>query len=274
MPIDRPKLMKVVQNGQAQIEGIQINCAVGENLHVYIPIVQICYALQIPYEIEEERILSNAALVNGTVMMEFSGIENGKEVRRLFLSINLTRLHTWLAGIPTESVPEISLRSKLAALQNNLADLVYAYFGRPLMPTDILAEQETNLPEETKKRYATIEQLQQAETTLADLQDRVVELEVIIAGKEVGDFITRQQRQQFKKMVNHLGKILEEKVTGDILHVHQALKEQFKYDSYKVITVEEWPVIVNFCAQWFRRLSPPGKPLPSHFQIVQQNKMW
>jgi len=270
----KPEKMKAVQYGQAVIEGTLISCAVGENLHIYIPVFEICNAIHVPLEDEEKRILENSSLRKGVVQMEFVVIDGGRETKHSFLSINLTRLHTWLAGIPAERVIDPQLRLKLEALQDDLADLVYAYFGRPLMPPDLLAEQETNLPVSTKNRYATLEELQKTESTLADMEGRINQLEIMISNKEVGDFITREQREQFRVMTVILGKILEEKGTGDIMHVHRELKEQFKFPSYKVITVEEWPRIVNYCQQWFRRISPPGKPIPSAFRVVEQKKMW
>ena len=118
-------------------------------------------------------------------MMEFVVIENGKESTRAFLSINLTRLHTWLVGIPAERVDDAQMRLRLEAMQDNLADLVYAYFGRPLMPPDLLSEQETNLPHETQNRYATLDQLQKTENTLAELEGRMNQIEVIISNKQV-----------------------------------------------------------------------------------------
>jgi hypothetical protein len=274
MTLFKPEKMKAVQYGQAIIEGIPISCAVGENLHIYIPVFEICNAIQVPLEDEEKRILENSSLRKGVVMMEFVVIESGQESRHSFLSINLTRLHTWLASIPAERITDASLRSKLETLQDDLADLVYAYFGRPLMPPDLLAEQETSLSEATKNRYATLEELQKTESILADLEGRMNQLEVIISNKDVGDFISRTQREQFRVMTVILGKILEEKGTGDIMHVHRELKDQFKFPSYKVITVEEWPRIVSYCQQWFRRISPPGKPIPSAFRVVEQKKIW
>jgi len=195
-----PVKMKAVRYGQAIIEGASISCAVGENLLIYIPVMEICSAIRVPLENEEKRILESSSLRKGAVVMEFVVIEKGKESPRAFLSINLTRLHTWLAGIPAERVANLQARARLEAMQDNLADLVYAYFGRPLMPPDLLSEQETSLAEETKKRYATLEELQKAETTLTDLEGRINQIEVIISSKRVGDFVTRDQREQFRRL--------------------------------------------------------------------------
>ncbi len=270
----KPDKMKVLQYGRAVIEGESITCAVGENLYIYIPIREVCNAIQLSPEAEEQRVLENSSLRKGVVLMDFVVLEGGRESTRAFLSINLTRLHTWMAGIPADRIDDPQLRTRLETLQDDLADLVYAYFGRPLMPPDLLAEQETGLSQETQNRYATLDALQKTESALADLEGRMDQLEVIVAGKQMGDFITREQREQFRVMTVILGKTLQEKGVGDIMHVHRELKDQFKFPSFKVITVDEWPAIVKYCQQWYKRISPPGKPLPSAFRIVEQKKMW
>ena len=65
MTITKPEKMKAVQYGQAIIEGTPISCAVGENLHIYIPVMEICNAIHVPLEDEEKRILDNSSLRKG-----------------------------------------------------------------------------------------------------------------------------------------------------------------------------------------------------------------
>ena len=102
-----------------------------------------------------ERIRAHHALQQGLVKIDFQ-VKYGETAfqTRSLNAISITRLHTWLMMLEVSRVENQAIRPKLAAMQEELADLVYGYFGRPLLPPDMREELETAF------RHIETEQLQ------------------------------------------------------------------------------------------------------------------
>ena len=90
---------------------------------------------------EEElgRIQGNHLIADGLFIIPFGILDSsGKTHMEDFPALSLTRLHTWLALIPAESVADEALRQKLVITQKELTDLIYGYFGRTIMPVEMI----------------------------------------------------------------------------------------------------------------------------------------
>lgn len=261
-------------------EGSLIPCALADDLNIYIPISAVCDILGIDANAQSQHIRRRRDLSRGLAQIEFEVRHGEKAVRRQKLNaISLTRFHTWLSHISADEVKNEDARAALEKMQDNLADVVYAYFGRPLMPKDVLAEQEGSLSPDLRAFYEGIEQARQARHLAQTISDRMAALEDRLDGLEarltprLEEFITPDQQRQFIRIVNILGDLLKKKNKGDIPTVHNTLKDQFAFTSYKLIPADQFDAILAFCAQWHAKLTPPGTPLPEDFTRPTQKRL-
>jgi hypothetical protein len=272
--------LKALRSETILFEGQILPCVLADDLNIYIPIAPVCDILGIGATPQAQHIRRHRSLRKGLALFEFEVRHGETATRRQKLNaISLTRFHTWLSHIAVDELKNEAARSSLEKMQDNLADVIYAYFGRPVMPKDVLAEKEGSLAPDLRTFYEGIEQARQARQLaesaidrLAALEDRLDGLEVRIAPR-LEEFITPDQQRQFIRIVNILGDLLKKKNKGDIPTVHNGLKDQFGFTSYKLIPAGNFPAILQFCAQWYARLTPPGTPLPEEFSRETQKRL-
>lgn len=268
--------------GYAEVlfEGHKIPCAVGDDLYVYIPISGVCNILGIDTDAQVARIREHHALRQGLVKIDFP-VQYGQKSRRMteVNAISITRFHTWLATISVDRIENQEIREDLAKMQENLADVIYAFFGRKLVPRELLEEQEAPLSQPLKDFYEAVESARLTHEMAVTLRDRVVALEERFDGLEAAispkivEYITPQQQNQYQVMVNIIGDLLKKKGQGDIPYVQNELKRQFNFTSYKLIPAEDFDRIREYLIQWHKRLTPPGTPLPAVFTQPQQKRL-
>lgn len=258
--------------GAVNFEGKDIPCAFGGepgSYTAYILLNGICEAIGIPVDVEIERILGNHLLAKGLGLVVFPTMgENDQVVQVKRPAISLTRLHTWLALIPPETVSD-EMRAKLTATQEHFVDVVYAYFGRRLMPKEIREEDEPYLSEERKRLYKALEQASSLDARLTNVEKQMQEFSVAISAGEGGEFITADQQEQMRAMIDLLSAKYEAKhgkgtrgaMIGDI-------KARHNFHFFNTVRKENWPALVRDLANRFRLLTPPGTPLPRVFQIA------
>lgn len=279
-----------------EFEGHRIPCAIGvqaQEYHVYIPIVSVCSVLGIDSEGQIERIRRHRTLRGGLARVEFDMPygEKGATRRQPIMSISWVVFHTWLTTIEVDQLANAEARERLAVTQAELAFVLYSYVTRWMMAPDKRAELEAGLPAEARDFHDAMAQVrllreQQAaqkldlEAAKGEIRDRLDEvgrrvdgIEARIGGRDTA-FIDGPQQRQFVKMVEVLGDTLKKKGRGDIPTVHNELKDQFGFASYKLIPADQFEPIVAYCAQWYRKLAPPGTPLPDAFTQGQQKRLF
>jgi hypothetical protein len=276
-------LFQTDQYGVVDFESENIPCAFGGSpgqLTAFIMLQGVCQAIGLPAEQEIARIQKHHLLKDGLFLVPFQFMHpDGKIVTRNVHAITLTRLHTWLALIPPESVADETMRAKLVVTQKELADVVYAYFGRRLLPPEIRVEDDPYIDEARRQVYAKIEEASQLsdrvssiEGDVQDLKKQVGRLLISISAGEEGDNINADQQEQLKAMIDILSRRYEEKhgkgTRGALIN---GLKERHNWRFFNSVPKSAWEALVKDCVYLFRQLNPKGTPLPRVFELAQQS---
>ena len=278
------------QYGFVEFEGEIIPCAFGGEpgqLTALIMLNGVCQLIGMPVEGEVARIQNNHLLRSGLYLVPFQFVDSeGKIIKRDSPAISLTRLHTWLALIPPETVPEESMRRKLEGMQQELADLVYWYFGRRLLPQEIRDEDDPYIDEARRNIFVKIEEAGQLSDRLAsvegeveNLKNWVSRLSITISAGEAGDSINADQQEQLKAMIDILARQYEQKhgkgTRGELIG---ELKKRHNFRFYNSVPKGEWDALVRDCIHLFRQLYPKGSSLPRVFELalnsVAQDKLF
>lgn len=272
---EQTKKLTVLRYGYVSIEGDSITCALGDDLMVYVPVVGVCQAVGGSPEQEEQRIRADEALRDGLVTLDFNLRKDGETVKTALACISWTRLHTWLAGIPLEQVPDGETRSKLLAMKRELADLVYAYFGRPALPADLKQEQEAHLTREQRQFYASMEDVYQLHhridgllETIEGLKQEVSHLKASVTLEpEKGELIDKNQKRQFEAIIGILARLAEQKEKGSFEDVYGEMKKQIGFTNYMTLPVRQWEPLIRYCIMLHNRYTH-NAPLPRVFTLA------
>ena len=271
------------QYGVVEFENDSIPCAFGGapgQFTAFIMIQGVCQAVGVSAETEVARIQEHHLLRDGLYLVPFQFMDaNGKISTRDVHAITLTRLHTWLAMIPPETVPDEEMRRKLVTTQKELTDVVYAYFGRRLLPQEMRVEDDRYLDETRRQMYEKIEEASRlgeriagVEGEVRDIQQQVERLRIAISAGEAGDNINADQQEQLKAMVDILARRYEEKhgkgTRGALIN---GLKERHNWRFFNSVPKRAWEPLVKDCVHLFRQLHPAGTPLPRVFELALQS---
>jgi hypothetical protein len=268
--------VSVTQYGSTFIEGRVVPCCVGGDLMIYVPVIGVCEAVGLDAEEETQRIRGHHALKQGLVQVAFRvrAPATGEVETRDFPAIAFTRLHTWLASIPAERVIDAEKRSRLEAMQEHLADLIYAYMGRSLLPDELRDTHERGLPEQQRAFYASVEQISRIEEqlrvtdeTLEQIGQRLKTVEVALSfGPSEASFIDKRQQEVYRAMIGIVGKLYQQKGRGPFENVEAGLKKDFDFTFYKVMRADQWEGVVRSLIHTYTSLTPAGAPLPQIFE--------
>jgi len=261
------------QYGAVDFEGQHVPCAFGGepgNYTSFVLVEGVCQIIGIPVENEIARIQENHLLSDGLFLVSFPMLnESGKTIRSEQPAISLMRLHTWLALIPPDIVSSDEMRTKLAATQKHFSDVVYAYFGRRILPPEIRAEDDPYISGERKKLYDMLEAASTMDNRLTTVEGKVEELMIAISAGEEGDNISADQQEQLRAMMDMLSNRYEQKhgkgTRGALIN---DVKRTHNFRFYNGVTKKAWPGLVRDCVSRFRQLNPVGIPLPRVFQIA------
>ncbi len=264
------------QYGAVDFEGQYVPCAFGGEpgrFTAYILLEGVCQIIGIPTEGEITRILENHLLADGLGLVAFPVLSaEGQPLRSARPAISLMRLHTWLALIPPESVTSESMRQKLAATQQHFSDVVYAYFGRRILPPEIRAEDDAYLEPQRKQLYDALENAGQWDRRLNAVEEQVKELIVAISAGEGGDAITADQQEQLRAMMDILSSRYETKYgKGTRGRLINDIKTQHNFRFYNSVMKKSWPALVHDLIFRLRQLSPKGAPLPPVYRLAQDS---
>lgn len=261
------------QYGAVDFEGQHVPCAFGGepgNYTAFILVEGVCQIIGIPVESEISRIQENHLLSDGLFMVSFPMLnEAGKTIRSEQPAISLMRLHTWLALIPPGSVSSDEMRTKLSATQKHFTDVVYAYFGRRILPPEIRAEDDPYMDMERKKLYDMLEAASHFDNRLATVEGKVEELMIAISAGEEGDTISADQQEQLRAMMDMLCNRYEQKhgkgTRGALIN---DVKRSHNFRFYNGVIKKDWPGLVRDLVFRFRHLNPAGTTLPRVFQMA------
>jgi hypothetical protein len=281
---NQPRRFASVQYGSLTFENVNIPCAFGGQpgrFTAFILIEGICNGIGINSEIEIKRIQNEELLVDGLYMVPFKyKDEQGREAVADFPTITLSRFHTWLSLIPSDLAPSEEMRAKLRAMKTELVDVLYGYFGRPLLPADMQAEEETYLSEADRLFYARLaeasqlpgkindihEEVEEVHGEVKNLRDQVLRLSVRMRELEGEDTIDAAQQQMLKSMMGVLCARYMEKHGPDTYDViAKELTTQYNFRHYRA-SKKDWPALVQDCIQRHRTLFGRSTPLPRVFQ--------
>jgi hypothetical protein len=183
-----------------------------------------------------------------------------------------------LGTIEASRIPDEERRRQIVRFQREFADVAWAAFRSQILPEDMLAEMDATLPP-AQQRYLTMmdeaatirPQVTHHEERLDDVEERLTALEARIKGT---DFINQAQAKRYQVMVNVIASILSRQRKGNQATVHAEVKRAFNVPSYQLIPEDEFPQVVNFLINWYRRLTPPGTPLPDVFNQPDQRSLF
>lgn len=271
------------QFGAVEFEGQHVPCAFagrpGEYT-AYVLLSGVCQVAGIPVEVELGRIQSNHLLADGLALIRFPQVDpQGNTVWAERPAISLMRLHAWLAMIPPLSVESGPMRARLEATQRHLTDVVYAYFGRRLLPSEIREEHDRYLDPDRKALYDALEAAARLDRRLTDVEKRLDELTLAISAGAGGEYIGADQQEQLKAMIDMIANRYEEKhgkgTRGPLI---QAIKEQHNFRFFNTVSRSAWPGLVKDLCGRYQQLTPRGASLPRVFQLalnsVQQSALF
>jgi len=281
---ENPKTIAVME---MIIEGHRVKCVaatVNNQLMFYIQIRDVCEIFGVNPEGQIERIRNHHALRKGLVKVDIPGEYGEKGAVRVEKrnAISANRFHAWLTTISVERLDvDEETKQHLYDFQDAAADVLYAFFGRQIVPNDILEEQEANLPVAVRDFYAAMDQARMAmekvdavENKVLLLDDRLSRLEIFLKPHQDEEIITKPQQRQFQKWVAIIGDLLEKKGIGNAGTVHNELKDQFGYPKYTMLPQRQFEDVRKYLIQWYKKLTPPGTPIPMILQEPSQKNMF
>ncbi len=269
-PLANPSIPNVeaLKYGAVLIEDQVIPCCIGVNNMVYIPIAGVCSAIRIPVDPEIERIKVNPSLSKGLAKLPFQVQgDDGQPTSVMLESISITRLHTWLLQVPASIVPDEETQSRLVTMQDRLADVIYAYMGRPILSEEFRETMERQMPAELRAIFEAMEKVPSLEDDLNVVKQRLKILEVAISlSAPTGAFIDKRQQEVYRQIIGIVGKEYERRHPGQFDEVEKRLKQQFDFVFYKVIKSEQWENVIRSLMATYHSLMSEGTPTPQIFK--------
>lgn len=251
--------------------------ALASDRQFYVPTTPICESLGINEQAQLRRIRRSSTLRPGLVRIELPTEYRGDIRIRPVFCLNVELVPEWVTGIDETRIDEAALPA-VVRLKEEFSLVVRAYFRSAIIPEDLRAEIDADLPPALRRLYEMTEALafyvhkQQAElgvqsVRLEEVERALVGLQALFEGE---DFINTHQQARFQAMVAALGALLEEKGQGTYAHVHNELKKQFHFPRYSLIPASKFPAIVKYMSSWYRRVADPGAALPEAFRRPDQ----
>jgi hypothetical protein len=265
--------VKPIQFGTIIFEGEQIVCAfAGEpgNFMAYVDIEAVFQISTLQVDAEIQRIQNHHLLTDGLFQTTFTYYDNHKKISTDRLVIALSRLHTWLALILLEIIPDDLMRQKLIATQKELTDVIYGYFGRVLMPREILEEEAPYLSPEKKDFYDKLDQAAQAsdrrinvvENRVGQLEAQVRSISMQVKIDNDTSYINPDRQERLRAIIAILNRLYNDKHgPGNYNKVEGELKMRFGFKYYREIPNARYPDVIRECSQIFRGLVSKGTPM-------------
>ena len=248
--------------------------------HLYIPIARVCQVLDIDVNAQVQRIRRDEAISDSVrrLSIEVPYGDKGATREQEMNCLDLRRLPYWLGGIDANRIKNDDLRERVVAFKRDFADVAWAAFRTEILPDDVLAEMDMNLPPERQAYLETMDaaaemrrQLGKHDEQIIDHEERLGNLEARLEGTE---FLTPQQARQVQTMATILAELLRKRDKGDYHTVYGEIKREFQVPSYKLVPEDKFPRLQSFLAQWHSSLTIPGTPLPQVFKDPSQGRLF
>lgn len=257
----------------------------------YIPILGVCSALGVDTEGQRQRILRDEAiadrLVNLPIETPYKDTTRIQEVSCL----NLRALPYWLGTIEVRRIKE-EHRKKVILFKREFAEAAWAVFRSDMVPPDLLAEMDTNLPPDEREYLEAMDQMRQVRRKLDMLSGKLDE-ELARVGAELQDLTGRLGIMEAslvgKKIVNPAQARLIQEMVGVVAEakhaktkkpksqcfaeVHEEFKSAFQVHIYSILPEEQLEAAITFLgARW--AFYNPGQPLPEIFRGSHQPSLF
>ena len=260
--------------------GMTFTTALGSDRKLYIPLPLVCKALFIDVDGQLQRIQRDEALGDALQMVRFAQYPHGSdEVRpREVNALRLDRLPYWLGTIDTGRIQNPEVRSKIITFKREFADVAWAAFRTQILPHDVLAEFDSQLPPAQQTYLAKMDEASDLRQNLQQQGDRLNGFEQRLSGLEARfegtDFINPAQARQYMEMVNAIAMVLKRKgESSPHARIHGEIKHVFNVPAYALIPEKEFPRLKKYLEQMFQRITPPGTPLPEIFHAPNQRRL-
>ncbi len=247
---------------------------------LYVPLRLVCRTLGIDYGAQRRRVLRDEAIADTLVVLRFQNYPHGEgETRPREVScLRLDRLPYWLGTIDARRVKDKERGRAVVRFQREFADVAWAAFRTEILPEDVLAELDVDLPPERGAYHRMMDEASEVRRGLVEHEERIDHIEERITGLEARlegtDFINSEQGRRYQVMVSLIAGVLREKGRGGAhALVHGEVKKAFKVPSYLLIPEARYPEVVRFLASWYGRITPPGTPLPDVFNLPDQKRL-
>lgn len=277
--------LKVIDQFPFEFYGEHFAVALANDRKLYVPIQALCQAMELQTHGQVRRIREHEAMANALINLNVMWSYGEEDVReREMLCLRLDRLPFWMGTIQTSRIPDEHKRARIIQFQRDFADVAWAAFRSEVMPDDMAAEMDANLPpaqqeylrlmDEASKLRQQIQthdhSLGQHNVQIENLDERVVALEAKLHGT---DFLNTQQMKAYIDMVAIVARVLKRKQKGNEATVHAEIKRQFQTPSYQLIPEAEFEAVKRHLRDWFVRLSGPGAPVPQIFEQPSQKRL-
>jgi len=254
--------------------------ALASDRKLYVPLPLVCSALGLSAHGQIERARRDPAISDALLSLEFKHYPYGKEEMRprQVNCLRLDRLPYWLGTIDANRISNAQRRQAVIRFKREFADVAWAAFRKQILPDEVLAEMDAQLPPGQQAYFRAMDQAAELRRGLENHGRRIDDVEERLTGLEARfegtDFIHPEQGRRYQLMVNFLAMVLKQKgkSSGQAL-VHNEVKRAFKVPSYLLIPEARFPEVVRFLAQWYQRLTPPGTPLPEAFALPDQKRL-
>ena len=241
-----------------------------------LPLRQLCDSLGLSFSNQLQRVKRDVVLAKHLhmVRLKVTRVSDGVTSEQEVACLGYRRLDYWMGTVDHMRVkPE--LRDKVIRFKDEMADAIYAYFRTQRLPEDMLAELDAALPPNEQHYHQLMYQAASLRGQVGEhgnrikgLENRVSALEAWLVGT---DFISHAQAQQYLGAVAALGDLMKEKTpkkASPYALIHADVKRKFEVPSYLLIPEKEFGSVLEFLADWWRRVAPE-RPLPEIFTARQ-----
>jgi P22_AR N-terminal domain len=271
--------------------GEVFNAYLADDRQWYLPLQDVCQALSLDVSGQRQRIQRDEALSDFLVNVPLETPYQDTTRIRDVACLNIRRLPYWLGTVEATRVKE-EHRKKVILFKREFAEAAWAVFRSDMVPADLLAEMDTNLPPDEREYLEAMDQMRQVRKKLdllsgkldeelsrvgAELQDitgRLGTLEASLVGKKI---VNPAQARLLQEMIAAVAEAKHAKTKKPksqcFAEVHEEFKSAFQVHIYSILPEEQLEAATTFLgARW--AFYNPGQPLPEIFRGSHQPSLF
>jgi hypothetical protein len=281
----------VIQGFPFVFYGEVFNAYLADDRQWYLPLQEVCQALSLDVSGQRQRIQRDEALSDFLVNIPLETPYQDTTRTREVACLNIRRLPYWLGTVEATRVKE-EHRKKVILFKREFAEAAWAVFRSDMVPPDLLAEMDTNLPPDEREYLEAMDQMRQVRKKLdmlsgkldgelakvgAELQDltgRLGILEASLVGKKI---VNPAQARLIQEMIGVVAEAKHAKTKKPksqcFAEVHEEFKSAFQVHIYSILPEEQLEAAITFLgARW--AFYNPGQPLPEIFRGSHQPSLF